>query len=174
MLSKYFLAIGIIFLTASIIVIPYGVYLQTLSPIFPEYESYVVKRMAAEGVDGPGAFVGLMLSSFWPFVAVSSIAIGLGFVCGAFILLWLAGLNRDLALVACGVFLSGCFVLAFSQLREGLLCARWGFIVLGIGNLLMSAGLALGSFGVVGCCRNRRSHRLPRHLSPSLDNRTRL
>lgn len=151
------LAVGIVLIWTSVIVIPYGAYIQTYSPNLREYEAYETARMSAAGLRGPGAGIGLALSSFWPFVIAVYAAIGLFFIFGILVVRFIARWNRMLALLASGIILTGCFLGAFAQVQEAIAHLRWGFIVRGAGDLLAAGGLIIGALGVLGYCHNQLS-----------------
>ncbi len=152
------LTIGIISIWTSVIVTPYGTYLQTLSPHFPEYEQHKLTKMAAAGLTSPGAGIGLTFASAWPIVAVFCAAVGLLFIFGVWVLRSIAGWNRDLALVASGAFICGCLIGSFSGIQEAISNLRWGFLILSIGYLMSAVGLIFGAIGVLRLCLNKSAH----------------
>lgn len=152
MARRCVLIVGIVLIWTGAIIIPYGTYLQTLSPNFREYEQYVVKKVISENPGGHFGF-SLALISAWPIAAVFCAAIGLLFVIGALALRFIAELNRDFMLMSSGIFISGCFLGSLLGIKEAIDSLRWGFIVLGIGYLLAAGGLFFGALGMLGCCR---------------------
>ena len=148
MLSRYSLILGSVLIWASVIVIPYGTYLQPMSPHFAAFEQHILADAEALARDpekdfGPGIGIGLGLYFAWLFWAVFCAGIGMLFIFGVLLLRSMISWNRDLALVASGIFLSGCFVGSLMGSVEAIDKFQWGFFVLGVGFLHAAAGFFL-------------------------------
>ena len=146
---------GLVLIWASVAAITAGTHLQARSPRFDEFRLATIGELNGPGPGeglNPAGRMALELTMSWQFGCCFS---------GFFALLFTAGLlttqavrrwHRDLALVAAGAFALGCVAGAMMGVGEAVRNFVWGFVTLGVGFLLASAGLGFGGLGggVVG------------------------
>ena len=147
-------------LWASTLVIPLGAHLRAQSPRFPEYERQFVADIAAAspGEDlGPNMY---FLAFWWPIVTAACVLGGVLFSVGALGVLALLRWNRVVGMISAVFFCLGCLVAAFVGLSSAVDGFRWGFFVLGAGNLMFAVALVLAGIGIAGTCRTNRCNGL--------------
>ena len=144
---------GLALIWASVATITLGTQLQTESPRFDEYRLAFVREQTGPGESlNPAGRMALELSFSWQFGCCGSGFFALLFTAGVFGVRILRRWQRDLALVAAGMFGLGCLLGAGLGTAEALSCFHWGFVTLGLGYLLSAAGLGAGGVGVIGSC----------------------
>jgi hypothetical protein len=152
LLWRWSLAVGIVLIWMSVIIVPYGIYLQTLSPNYQEYERHVLTENGNQSLGkdlAPGAGVGLALSSAWQFVGFGCAFVALSITVGVLLLRKIAVGYRTPTLVILGVFIGGCVGGSVLGINSAIDSLQWGYIVLSAGYLMATAGLIFSAIGVL-------------------------
>ena len=153
MSAKWSFRLALLALWVSVPVVALGTYWKSIAPQYPAYEREASARMRAgdSGRDrGPAIAIGLALASAWPFVAVCSAFVAGAATCGVLVVQCVTMWRRVAGVLASVVVGACCALAAFAAGSSAAESFRWGFAVLGGGEVLAAAGFSLAAVaGVV-------------------------
>lgn len=149
---------GLALIWASVAVITIGTHLQTQSARFAEFELQEFQQKAGTGGEerlNPAGRMALALSFTWQFACGCGGFFACLFTAGVFGILAVGTWRREVARLVAGAFGLGCLAVAAFAVNEAVGSFLWGFVTLGVGQLMSAIGLCVGGAGVVAVSANR-------------------
>jgi hypothetical protein len=150
-MSKYCVLASLILIWVGALLIPLGTAEKVASPRYFESYRHMIAEPDASGAELGPALVATMVLQI-PFAVCFGVLIAATFTTGIIAVRELTAWNRRVGLLVAFVvwanFLAGSTLVA----QESLDSFHWGFNILGYGELIWAAALALGTIGSVGQC----------------------
>jgi len=148
-----YLKITIILFILSMPLLGYGTHLQAVSPNFESYQQHQIDQLVAEnpGKDlAPGYGLGLMMASAWPFSVLCQALLMVAFIAGILLVRFINKRTGNKYLpwqaYSCLSAFSAYGILVY--IGSAVESFRWGFILLGVAQVVTSSGVAIGCIGL--------------------------
>jgi len=149
-LHRACLLTGIGFIWLSVVVVSWGTHLRTQSSNFETYRLATFREHAGTTEErlNPVGRMALVMSFSWQFEFCFGAFVAAVLMAGLLGIRAVSRRYRNLSLFLAIAFSLGCLAGAVGNVSEARECFQWGFVTLGVGHLLCTAGLSSVSLAV--------------------------